>query len=144
MEKNKSKPLAADKNFVPVSMDDGEELYPNEIFVFNIKKIIEYINEHKNEVPLVSIEVKAYRSTTSKLNESHIDKADITFPLILAEIRPERYNVIDGNHRLEKAYRMGVDPVCAYMLKPEQQIQLLTSLRAYHSYIEYWNSKSSG
>jgi hypothetical protein len=141
MRKKKSGLLSADKNFMPASADDGDELYPNGIFVFNITKMIEYISVHKDEIPLESIEVKAYRSSFSKLTENHIDKTDITAPVILAEISPGRYNVIDGNHRLEKAYRMKVGYISAYRLKPEQHMPFLTSLKAYHTYIEYWNSK---
>ena len=95
MRKKQSGLLSEDKNFVPASEDDGDEFYPNGIFVFNITKMIEYIQAHKDEIPLESIEVKAHRTGLSKLNESHIDKTDITVPLILAEISPGRYNVID-------------------------------------------------
>ena len=84
--------------------------------------MIEYIREHKDEMALESIKVKAYTSSLSVLTESHIDRTDITVPLILAEISPGRYNVIDGNHRLEKACRMGVDYITAYKLKPEQHM----------------------
>lgn len=144
MRKKQSRLLSADKNYVPASADDGDELYPNGIFVFNITKMIEYIHTHKDEIPLENIEVKAYRSSLSVLTETHIDKTDITVPVILAEISPGRYNVIDGNHRLEKAYRMKVVYISAYRLKPEQHMPLLTSLNAYHAYIEYWNSKIKG
>ncbi len=144
MRKKQSRLLSADKNYVPASADDGDELYPNGIFVFNITKMIEYIHTHKDEIPLENIEVKTYRSSLSVLTETHIDKTDITVPVILAEISPGRYNVIDGNHRLEKAYRMKVVYISAYRLKPEQHMPLLTSLNAYHAYIEYWNSKIKG
>jgi hypothetical protein len=144
MQKKKSGLLSADKNFVPASADDGDELYPNGIFVFNITKMIEYIRAHINEIPLENIEVKAYRTGLSKLTERHIDSTDITVPLILAEINPGRYNVIDGNHRLEKAYRIKVVHISAYKLKPEQHMPFLTSSKAYHAYIEYWNSKIKG
>jgi len=141
MQKKKSGLLTADKNYVPASKDDGDELFPNGIFVFNITKMIEYIREHKDEMPLHSIEVRAFTRDFSRLNENHIDQSDVTVPLILAEISPGKYNVIDGNHRIEKAYRMGLDHMAAYKLKPEQHILFLTSLKAYHAYIEYWNSK---
>ena len=130
-----------DKNYVPASAVDDDELYQNGIFVFNITKMIQYLQEHKDKIPMERIEVKAYRMGFSKLTESHIDKTDITVPIILAEISPGRYNVIDGNHRLEKAYRMEMGYITAYKLKPEQHMPFLISLKAYHSYIEYWNSK---
>jgi hypothetical protein len=141
MRKKISELLSVDKSYVPASEDDGDELYPNGIFVFNVTKLIEYICKHKDEIALESIEVKAYRRGLSELTESHIDKTDITVPIILAEISPGRYNVIDGNHRLEKAYRMEEGYITAYKLKPEQHMPFLTSLKAYRAYIEYWNSK---
>ncbi|KFO68111.1 hypothetical protein ER57_06340 [Smithella sp. SCADC] len=141
MLKKKSKLLSVNKNYVPSSDDDGDELYRNGIFVFNITKMIEYVCKHKDEIVLESIEVKAYRKGFSELTESHIDKTDVASPIILAEISPGRYNVINGNHRLEKAYRMEMEYITAYKLKPEQHMPFLTSLKAYHAYIEYWNSK---
>jgi len=75
------------------------------------------------------------------INEDHIDSVDISTPIILAEISPGRYNVIDGHHRLEKAYRMGNENIYAYKLKAKQRLKFLISLKAYHTYIEYWNSK---
>ena len=141
MRKKKSRLLSVDKNYMPASENEDDELFPNGIFVFNITKMVEYVRKHRDEMPLESIEVKEYTRGLSVLTESHIDKTDITAPLILAEISPSRYNVIDGNHRLEKAYRMGVDHMTADKLKPEQHMPFLTSLKAYHIYIEYWNSK---
>lgn len=141
MRKKKTGLLYADNNFVPASADDGDELYPNGIFVFNMTKMIEYIRSNKDEIPMENIEIKRYRTGLSKLNKSHIDKTDITVPLILAEISPGRYNVIDGNHRLEKAYQMKLIHISAYKLKPEQHMPFLTSFKAYRAYIEYWNSK---
>ena len=88
MRKKKSELLSADKNYVPASADDGDELYPNGIFVFNINKMIEYIRAHKDEIPMESIEVKAYRMGLSELTESYIDKTDITVPLISPEKTP--------------------------------------------------------
>jgi hypothetical protein len=38
---------------------------------------------------------------------------DVVSPIILAEISPGRYNVIDGNLRLEKTYRMEMGYIAA-------------------------------
>ena len=78
---------------------------------------------------------------SSNLTESHIDNNDISIPVILAEVSPGRYNVIDGNHRIEKAHRAGVNQLPAYMIKPEVHTRFLTSMKAYNAYIDYWNSK---
>ncbi|HEX7401919.1 MAG TPA: hypothetical protein VF369_07050, partial [candidate division Zixibacteria bacterium] len=82
MGKIKLKLLSADQNYVPASADEGDELYPNGIFVFNITKMIEYIRTHQDQIPLESIEVKAYTKGSSRLAEATIAKADITIPLI--------------------------------------------------------------
>jgi hypothetical protein len=141
MKKKNSELLSVDKNYVPASADVGDEMYPNGIFVFNITKMIEYIHEHQNEIQMESIETSACPGNFSKLDEATVEKADITVPLVLAEISPGRYNVIDGNHRLEKARRMGFCQLNVYKITPKHHMQFLTSVQAYHSYVEYWNSK---
>jgi len=141
MRKKKSRLLIIDKDFVPAPMDDGDELYPNGIFMFNITKMIEYLKEHHDEIAPEIISVKASRNVFLKPNEDHINTTDITIPIILAEISPDRYNVIDGNHRLEKAYRSNIESILAYKLSPGQHMPFLTSVKAYHAYIDYWNSK---
>lgn len=144
MNSPKSAILTIDKNFVPASENDGDELFPNGIFVFNITKMIEYIHTHQNQIAPVSINVREYRRSFSNLNEDHIKTTIISIPIILAEISPGRFNVIDGNHRIEKAYRSRIDTILAYKLNPDQHTQFLTSTKAYHIYVEYWNSKVIG
>ena len=62
-------------------------------------------------------------------------------PIILAEIRPGTYNVLDGRHRLEKAMRNGIDLLDAYLLPPEQHMPFLTTMQGYNAYVQYWNDK---
>jgi len=134
--------LKVDKRFQPLSEDEGDEFYPNGIFEFNITKLLVFIkaNPHTFQAEEVSVEfVRTFPS--SNLNESTIQVANIAEPIVLAEIAPDRYNVIDGNHRLEKAYRDGASKILAYKVRAEQHVAFLTSVTAYESYIEYWNSK---
>ena len=70
-----------------------------------------------------------------------MDSVEISRPVILAEISPGRYNLIDGNHRMEKARRMGMESLPAYKLNAEQHIRFLISRKAYVAYVEYWNGK---
>lgn len=77
----------------------------------------------------------------SSINESHVESVDIHKPVILAEISPGRFNLIDGNHRMEKARRMGIKNIRAYKLGVIHHIKFLTSSKAYEIYIDYWNSK---
>jgi len=70
-----------------------------------------------------------------------MEHVEISRPIILAEIAPGRYNLIDGNHRLEKAHRMGIKTIQAYRLNATQHIKFLIGKKTYTTYIEYWNSK---
>jgi hypothetical protein len=135
------KKLKADSNFIPCPVADGDELYPNGIFVFNITKILEYIRENPNDIILEEVSVRDFLEKFSSINESHIDSVQISRPVIIAEISPGRYNVIDGNHRMEKARRAGIKSIQAYKLNVRQHMRFLTSQKAYAAYIEYWNSK---
>lgn len=99
----------------------------------------QYIESNLDKIAIEEVAVKDCLRDFSSLNESHIDKVAISKPVIFAEIAPQRYNLIDGHHRMEKARRTGISRVQAYRLNVEQHIHFLTS--NYEEYIEYWNSK---
>jgi len=132
--------LTFDKNFTPCPESDGDEFYPNGIFVFNITKMAEYIIDNPEVLVPEEMAVKGLHKFLS-INESHVDSVDISKPVILAEIAPSRFNLIDGQHRVEKAYRLGIETIQAYKLNVHQHIRFLTSRKAYEVYVEYWNSK---
>ncbi len=133
--------LKIDKDFTPCQAKSGDELYPNGIFEFNITKILEYIQNDTDSITLEEVAVGDFCKDFSSINEPHVDSVDISMPVLLAEISPGRYNLIDGNHRMEKARRMGVNRIPAYKLNVRQHINFLTSKRAYVTYVEYWNDK---
>ena len=135
------KKLRTDDHFTPCPVDTEDELYANGIFEFNITKMIEYIQDNLDHVTLEEIVVNDFFTGSSSINESYMDSVDISRPVIVAEISPGRYNVIDGNHRMEKARKMGIKSMRAYKLDPKQHTKFLTSEKAYVTYIEYWNSK---
>ncbi len=99
----------------------------------------EYIRN--NSITCEDVLVKDFSRGSSKFKESHLAIVDITKPVIVAEISPGRYNVIDGNHRMEQARRLGIEKLPAYKINPEQHLQFLTTEQGYLAYIEYWNSK---
>jgi len=103
--------------------------------------MVEYIQKNPDCIALSDVAVSDFYKGFSSVNESHMDSVQISNPVILAEISPGRYNLIDGNHRLEKARRMGIRTMRAYKLKVDQHISFLTSKKAYVAYIEYWNNK---
>ena len=136
------KKLKLDKNFQPLSCHDGDEFYPNGIFEFNITKLIDFIKAKQDRFQPQEVEVKSTRSLAfSKLNESTIESANLSVPIILAEISPGMFNIIDGHHRLEKAFREGKSKIFAYKVLVEDHIKFLTSIRAYQEYVQYWNAK---
>ncbi len=133
--------IKIDDDFTPCPVTDGDELFPNGIFVFNITKIIEYIQKNPDTILLEEVTVSDFFEGFSSINESYVDSVEISKPVILAEIFPGRHNLIDGNHRMEKARRLGINKIQAYKLDVSQHIRFLTSRKAYVSYVEYWNNK---
>ena len=90
---------------------------------------------------LVDVNVADFPKYFSSINESHLDSVDVSQPIIIAEISPGHYNLIDGNHRMEKARRLGINRISAYKLNVDQHIAFLTKKEAYQSYVAYWNGK---
>ncbi|RQW82671.1 MAG: hypothetical protein EHM79_17845 [Geobacter sp.] len=131
--------LKINKRFTPCPEEDGDELYPNGIFVFNITKLAEYIQ--RSGIVCEEVLVEDFCRDSSKFNEEHLPSVDVTKPVIIAEISPGRYNVIDGNHRMEKARRLGLKKMPTYKIAPEQHVQFLTTAKGYLAYVEYWNGK---
>ena len=134
--------LKIDKRFQPPSFDAGDEFYPNGIFEFNITKLLAFIKANSDRFPEEEVEIETIRSFSSdNLDESTIQNANISIPIVLAEISPGRFNVIDGNHRLENAFRRGVKKIPAFKITSEHHVVFLVSKECHKAYIEYWNSK---
>ena len=105
-----------------------------------VHEIFEYIQKN-SDITCEEVLVKDFISSFSKCNESHLPTVDVTKPVILAEIAPGRFNVIDGNHRMEQAKRSGVERIPAYKVGPKVHLQFLTTEKGYLAYVEYWNDK---
>ena len=142
LERLKSaKKLKTNKNFIPCPTDECNELYPNGIFVFNITKMLEHIKNNPDEIELLEVAVADFSKSFSCIDESHVDSVDVSRPVIIAEISPGQHNLIDGNHRMDKARKMGISHILAYKLNVHQHIGFLTKRKAYLTYVEYWNGK---
>ena len=134
--------LKINKLFQPCVVDVNDELYPNGVFIFNITKLQNFIAANKDKFQVEYISVSSIpKYTSSNINEDTVKNANLTSPIILAETSPSRFNVIDGNHRLEKAFRDGHQTIPAYRVMVEQHIAFLTTKTGYQSYIGYWNKK---
>ena len=133
--------LRVDEGFVPFPVADGDESFANGVFEFNITRIRAHVERDPADVALVQVEVSSFPRWDRPLDDAHVASADLSRPVVLAEISPGRFNLIDGHHRLEKARRNGVGTVQAYQLTAVQHVRFLTSRRAYLAYVEYWNGK---
>lgn len=133
--------MKLNKKFIPCEVSDGDEIFRNGIFEFNISRLIEHLASERSDTALSTLNVSEFPSSFSQIDESHIDSVDISKPVIIAEIAPGRYNIIDGNHRVEKAKRAGIEILPCYRLTVEKHMSFLIDQKAYCSYIEYWNSK---
>ena len=140
----KERTLKLNKDFIPCDVFENEEIYPNGIFHFNISRILEHIISGQLIVELEDICVPDwYKShyTGNDFNEEHLKTVSLEKPVIQAEISPGNYNIIDGNHRLEKAHREKASTVKSYKLKAEQLIPYFITVRGYQAFVGYWNDK---
>jgi len=138
----KTEKLKFDKKFQAVTVDAEDELFVNGIFVFNVTKLTAHMKANPGQFPLQEVAINSLGKLCNNLNEYHICSVDLTVPIILAEISPARFSIIDGNHRVEKARRDGIRTLLAYRVGPHHHHRFLTSVTAYKKYVEYWNSKA--
>ena len=94
-----------------------------------------------NNFACEKVSVKDFPKPHTNFNDDYLLTVDITRPVIVAEISPGRHTVIDGNHRMEKARRLGMEKIPAYRFSPDQHLQFLTTEQGYQAYVEYWNGK---
>jgi hypothetical protein len=133
--------LKPDKNFKPCPAAEEDELFRNGIFIFNISRMLSVIRENPDLFPVGEVAVKEIYSVSPYINEGHLDSVNVSEPVLLAEIAPDRYNLIDGHHRVEKAHRQKIETLKAYRLKALQHINFLITQNGYEKYVEYWNDK---
>lgn len=134
--------LKRDKNFQPCPGESGDEHYANGIFEFNITRLLAFIDTCAERFPIESVLVDDFPAYgSSHLNEETVRSADLSRPILLAEIAPGRFNVIDGNHRLARARREILQMVPARRVRCPDHVPFLISDWAYEKYVEYWNSK---
>jgi hypothetical protein len=56
-------------------------------------------------------------------------------------VRSTHWSNIDGNHRIEKARRSGIEFLMAYRVNADRHIKFMTTRKAYVAHVEYWNGK---
>lgn len=134
--------LTLKRRFIPLDVEENDELFPNGIFEFNITKMLAFIGARPREFPPESVALRDIpASARNGSDEAAIRSADLAKPVILAEISPGNFNLIDGHHRLARARRDGCETLLAVRIGPDQHCAFLTSVKAYRAYVAYWNEK---
>ena len=133
------------KNYTPkVQIGDDIEIYPNGMFQFFISKILEDIASGNFKPKRERINIENWRKThivSQSLNEEHISTVNTKKPIIQVEIRIGMFEIIDGNHRFEKAFRDGEKSISSYKIYGEELIPYFYDQRGYECFVNYWNSK---
>lgn len=132
-----------DLRFQPCATEPPDELYPNGIFEFNISRVIAFISTHPERFPteIVALSGIPDYGSSEGLEDAAVQAADLSRPVLLAEIAPARFSLIDGHHRMAKARRMLSSTITAHRVRCPDHVSFLTSANTYEKYVEYWNSK---
>jgi hypothetical protein len=135
--------LKLDRSFRPVSVDAGDEILANGIFEFNITRLLAFIHIQPERFPVEAVDIADIPSygDGSHLDQGTVDSADVLRPVLLAEISPGNFSLIDGHHRIARARRDGLAHIPACRVHCPDHVAFLTSAHAYESYVHYWNSK---
>ena len=141
-EARRHRKLKRDKQWQPCPVETGDQHFANGIFHFNISRALAFLDANPDRFPIELISVATIPDYGSKtLDETTVQNADLTRPILFAEISPGRYSVIDGHHRVARARRDGVTTLPARKLPCPDHLAFLISAQGYDSYIDYWNSK---
>jgi len=142
----------------PYIPEEGDEMYSGGFFTFDVTAMIKDIETGKisPERQIADIRhVDSYVWGHENLKPEHIEKADLSRPLILLEIAPDAlpyypgmkeqdyitrgFVLADGNHRIAKAKQNGITELPMYLIPMETHINYLCG--HYKEYAEYWNGK---
>lgn len=144
--------LSTERKSLPAIPEEGNEIFCNGVFYFNITALLDWLGH--NPQPIVNMPIDMWAASFPK-EDCYIEAADLTRPIVIAEIAPDYldfvsdfpkehwpsrgYVCIDGQHRIEKARRLGIKTLPAVVIRMEQHIPFL--YEGYDRYVEYWNGK---
>lgn len=144
--KTHPKTLKLIKDYKPkIQNSDDIEIYPNGIFKFFVSKILEDIEDGIFKPKMERINIDKWRKThimnSSSLNQNHLKNVNTRKPIIQAEINLCKFEIIDGNHRFEKAFIDGKKTINSYKIYVEELIPYFYDKKGYECFVQYWNSK---
>lgn len=90
--------------------------------LWNIEKIKKNITKY----PLKEYRVQElYSENTLHVDKEYAMRTDLSIPLIVVELWKGKEKLIDGNHRLYKAMKLGEQCILAYFLTKESHLQYI-------------------
>lgn len=102
---------------------------------------VERIISEKDKFVIREFDVRAL-SMENKFNgnEEYAMGTDVTEPLIIVNLIGDIDKLIDGNHRLLKAARLGMDKIMAYYLSGEEHRQYIVDYdeKIYLNVVSHW------
>ena len=74
-------------------------------------------------------------------NHDHVMNTDISEPLIVVNLIENIDKLIDGNHRLQKAFKLGYKKIKAYYLTIEEHNKYIVDYdeKVYQKVVQNWN-----
>ncbi len=74
--------------------------------------------------------------------EEYVMNTDITQPLIVVNLTENIDKLIDGNHRLQKVLKIGIDKIMAYGLSFEEHRDYIIDYdeKIYWEVVKHWDS----
>lgn len=137
------KELKEKRDFVPCIAVPGDEMLGGFPFNWNISRAAEWVGDNLDQVELSVVQIGPPDPgvDSKNLDEDFLSQADLSKPIIMVRMRPEFFRLIDGNHRVAKARRIGVKELPAYYLTQEQHRQFFTAADMDKRYVAYWNDK---
>ena len=144
--------LSSERQTISVLPETGNEVYCSGVFYFNVSALLQWLKQ--NPQPTVEVAADVWGSFSEK-EDCYVEEADLSCPIVVAEIAPDYrefvpdilehhwmsrgYSCIDGQHRIEKARRLGIKTLPAVVIRMEQHITFL--YKGYDRYVKYWNGK---
>lgn len=95
------------------------------------------------DFPVVAYDVQVLAAANSfHGDEVHVMETDLSLPLVVVELLPGVEKLIDGNHRLQKALRLGITTLPVYRLTFQQHRRYIVDYdeATYQQVIRHWTA----
>ena len=139
----KHRHLHIDENFAPCTPYPGDEIYSRSAVKLNISAILRVLEAgaiaHRTERIHLSVWFSSRFGSGGTINEMHLNNIEIKQPVIQAELKPDYFEIIDGNHRMAKARRDGLEYIDSIKLSAESLLPFFVDRNSCLGFIEHWN-----